>query len=99
MIEDDLCVAEVVGEPSFGSVGRQTKVDVTSGGSLWITDGFYAGPDRKVLREGLEPDVRIRDRDRAFADRETSLDELILRRALETARGVATESAVAKAAA
>jgi carboxyl-terminal processing protease len=90
--------AKVVGEPSFGSVGRQAKVDVASGGSLWITEGFYAGPDRKVLREGLEPDVRVRDRERAFSDRETSLDDLILRRALEAARGTVTESTVAKAA-
>jgi carboxyl-terminal processing protease len=90
--------ARLVGEATFGSVSRQKIVDVPSGGRLWVSEGFFTGPDKKPLREGLEPQIRVRDRDRSFEDRALSLDEMILRRALDTAKGVVPATEPAKAA-
>ena len=90
--------AKVIGEQTFGSVARQTVVEVPSGGRLWASEGFFTGPDKKPLREGIEPEIRVRDRDRSFQDRALSLDEMILRRALDTAKGTTPANEAAKAA-
>jgi carboxyl-terminal processing protease len=52
--------AKVIGEHSFGHSGRQSLLELSSGGRLLVTDAFYTGPDHKPLNESLEPDVPIR---------------------------------------
>ena len=84
--------ARLVGEPTFGAAGRQKSVDLPSGGRLIVTDAYYAGPDLKLLREGIEPTERVRERERSFAERDVSFDEIILRRAIDVARGGATQA-------
>lgn len=73
--------AELVGERSFGWAGREDWADLPSGGRLYFTDAFYAGPDGEPVAEGLEPDVRV-DRT-SFDQRERPIEELILDRGLE----------------
>lgn len=51
--------APLVGERSFGYAGEQTSIALSSGGRLFLTDAFYAGPDGKPLREKLAPDHRV----------------------------------------
>ncbi len=68
--------AELVGEPSFGYAGRQTRVEIPSGGDLWITDAFYTGPDGEPVNQGLVPDLRVADTiRRALADEERDPSE------------------------
>jgi carboxyl-terminal processing protease len=81
--------AELVGERSFGWSGRQDWADLPSGGRLYFTDAFYAGPDGTPLAEGLEPDLRV-DRT-SFTQRERPLDELILDRGVERVRELPAE--------
>jgi carboxyl-terminal processing protease len=83
--------AELVGERSFGWSGRQDWADLPSGGRLYFTDAFYAGPDGTPLAEGLEPDLRV-DRT-SFDQRERPLDELILDRGVERVRELPAEPA------
>lgn len=83
--------AKLVGEDaSFGYAGRSTVVDVREGGKLQITDAFYCGPDKKPLRQGLEPDLEVDDRARAFADKAVPLSELVRERALRLLLGEET---------
>jgi carboxyl-terminal processing protease len=72
-------------------VGRQDWADLPSGGRLYFTDAFYAGPDGTPLAEGLEPDLRV-DRT-SFDQRERPLDELILDRGVERVRELPAEPA------
>lgn len=51
--------AELVGQRTFGFAGRQTRLDLASGGVLFLADAFYTGPDGEPLREPLEPDIRV----------------------------------------
>lgn len=83
--------AELVGERSFGWSGRQDWADLPSGGRLYFTDAFYAGPDGTPIAEGLEPDLRV-DRT-SFDERERPLDELILDRGVERVRELGAEPA------
>src|SRR6185295_3002855 len=88
--------AEIVGERTFGYAGRLASVDLSSGGRLVYTDAFYSGPDRKPLREALAPKVAVDDRIRSFEDKDTPLDDLILKQGL---RRLAEEPEAAKKAA
>jgi carboxyl-terminal processing protease len=62
--------AELVGEHTFGYGGRQSKVDLSDGGALFLADAFYTGPDFKPLDEPLQPDERVSARDRTFSETE-----------------------------
>ena len=67
--------AELVGENSFGHAGQASLVRLSSGDRIQITDSFFTGPDREPIREGLEPDQRVR---RPFApDEESTVDEVL----------------------
>jgi len=88
--------AEVVGERTFGYAGRLASADLSSGGRLIYTDAFYAGPDRKPLDAALQPDVPVDERSRTFEDKDTPLDDLILKQGLR--RLVAEPEAAKKAA-
>jgi carboxyl-terminal processing protease len=88
--------AELVGEPTFGHAGRQAAVELSSRGRLFFTDAFYAGPDGTAIDDGLQPDVRVDERSRTFLEKDTPIEELILRRGLRHLRG---EDEEAKAAA
>ena len=86
--------AELVGERTFGWAGRQDSAELASGGRLYFTEAFYAGPDGEPIAESLRPDTTV-DR-RAFADRDRPLAELILERGVErvnTLAGPAREAA------
>jgi carboxyl-terminal processing protease len=54
--------AELVGSRTFGYAGRQSMLELGSGGVLFLADAFYTGPDFEALDEPLEPDVRVADR-------------------------------------
>lgn len=88
--------AEIVGERTFGYAGRLASADLSSGGRLVYTDAFYAGPDKKPLDAALEPDVQVDERSRTFEDKDTPLDDLILKQGLR--RLVAEPEAAKKAA-
>ncbi|HXU33803.1 MAG TPA: S41 family peptidase [Thermoanaerobaculia bacterium] len=88
--------AEIVGERTFGYAGRLASADLSSGGRLIYTDAFYAGPDRKPLNAALQPDVQVDERSRTFEDKDTPLDDLILKQGLR--RLVAELEAAKKAA-
>ncbi|MEP7009515.1 MAG: S41 family peptidase [Acidobacteriota bacterium] len=88
--------AEVVGERTFGYAGRLASADLSSGGRLIYTDAFYAGPDRKPLDAALQPDVQVDERSRTFEDKDTPIDDLILKQGLR--RLVAEPEAAKKAA-
>lgn len=51
--------AVILGEDSFGHAGRTTRVNLSSGAFLELTDAFYSGPDGVRLTESLEPDVEV----------------------------------------
>ncbi|MCB1057354.1 MAG: PDZ domain-containing protein [Acidobacteria bacterium] len=53
--------ASLVGERTFGYAGRLKRVDLSTGGHLWITDAFYTGPDAEPVRGSLVPDLAVRD--------------------------------------
>lgn len=54
--------AELVGSRTFGYAGRQSMLELASGGVLFLADAFYTGPDFEALDEPLEPDVRVTER-------------------------------------
>ena len=51
--------ALLLGEESYGHAGRTTRVNLSSGAFLELTDAFYAGPDGVLLTESLEPDFEV----------------------------------------
>ncbi|HEX4951886.1 MAG TPA: S41 family peptidase [Thermoanaerobaculia bacterium] len=53
--------ARLIGERTFGYAGHQEMVELSTGGRLLYTDAFYSGPDGKLLRGSLIPDVRVED--------------------------------------
>lgn len=75
--------AELVGEPTFGHAGRQTAVELSTGGELFLTDAFYTGPDDAPIRTGLEPELRVSEATRNLSEAELPLRELILKRGIE----------------
>jgi carboxyl-terminal processing protease len=79
--------ATLVGEPTFGHVGRRTQVELSSGAVLELTDAFYTGPDGKALAESLEPDVEVDERSRRLGERELTVDDLILQRGVGVLAG------------
>jgi carboxyl-terminal processing protease len=90
--------AQVVGEPTFGHAGRQEVVRLTSGAVLKVTDAFYTGPGGEVIDDSVEPDVLVSERSRTLQDRDLSLQDLILRRGVETLRQAAAPAAESAAA-
>ncbi len=79
--------ATVVGQSSFGYTGRLTLTPLSNGAHVLLTDAFYTGPGGESLAEGVEPDVEVSERTRAFADKDLALDDLTLKRALEVLAG------------
>ncbi|HVT60462.1 MAG TPA: S41 family peptidase [Thermoanaerobaculia bacterium] len=73
--------AELVGERTFGYAGRRSWADLASGGRLFFTDAFYAGPDGKPINESLKPDLQV-DRTRTYLEKDVPLGVLILRRGI-----------------
>lgn len=71
--------AELVGERTFGHAGRQGSAELSSGGRLLFTEAFYTGPDKKPLNEALKPDLLVDERSRTYLEKDTPIDELILR--------------------
>ncbi len=95
-ILDQKLGAEIVGERTFGHAGRLASADLSSGGRLVYTDAFYSGPDRKAIDASLIPDVPVDERSRTFEDKDTPLDDLILKQGLHR---LAAEPEAAKKAA
>ncbi len=80
--------AKLVGDDAtFGYAGRSALIDVRQGGKLQLTDAFYAGPDKKPLRQGLQPDLEIDDRVRSFGEKDVPLSQLVRDRALRLLLG------------
>jgi carboxyl-terminal processing protease len=79
--------AKLVGEPTFGHAGRQDLVHLASGALLSLTDSFYTGPNGEVIDKSVKPDQLVDERSRKLREKDLTLDELILRRGLETLRG------------
>jgi carboxyl-terminal processing protease len=74
--------AELVGERTFGHAGRQGSAELSSGGRLLFTEAFYTGPDKKPLNQALKPDLVVDERSRTYLEKDTPIDELILRHAV-----------------
>jgi carboxyl-terminal processing protease len=89
--------AELVGERTFGHAGRQGSAELSSGGRLLFTEAFYTGPDKKPLNESLKPDLLVDERSRTYLEKDTPIDELILRHGVRRLLGQEPE-AEAKAA-
>ncbi|HVR30825.1 MAG TPA: S41 family peptidase [Thermoanaerobaculia bacterium] len=83
--------AKLVGQPTFGFAGRTKVIDLAAGGSLVLTDAFFTGPDGKPLDDSVEPDVVVGVRAGSFKELEQSIEDLILKRALDVLRGGARE--------
>lgn len=80
--------AKLVGDdPTFGHAGRSAVVDVREGGKLELTDAFFSGPDKKPLREGLQPDLTVDERVRSFAEKDVPLATVVRERALRLLLG------------
>lgn len=84
-----------MGRQTFGHAGRRGEVQISNGGRLILTTALYTGPDSKPLDEGLEPDEEVDGSDRRFADKDVTLDELILRRGVERLRRLLEETPAA----
>ncbi len=67
--------AELVGSRTFGYAGRQSMLELASGGVLFLADAFYTGPDFEALDEPLEPDVRVTERLRGFSPEDEAEEE------------------------
>lgn len=89
--------AELVGSRTFGFAGRQSMLELGSGGVLFLADAFYTGPDAEVLNEPLKPDVRVDVRPRGLEDDEDAEKEpdVVLDKGLELLREPAVERAAA----
>jgi carboxyl-terminal processing protease len=90
--------AELVGERTFGHAGRLGTAALSNGGRLLYTEAFYTGPDKKPLNEALKPDLVVDERSRTYLEKDTPIDELILRHAVRLLLGQEPASAEAKAA-
>ncbi|HSL82087.1 MAG TPA: S41 family peptidase [Thermoanaerobaculia bacterium] len=84
--------AETVGQRTFGYAGRQSMLELASGGVLFLADAFFTGPDFEPLDEPLEPDVRVDVRMRTFSQTEEGAGEdrevpdVVLEKGLELLR-------------
>jgi carboxyl-terminal processing protease len=90
--------AELVGERTFGHAGRVGSTELSSGGRLLFTEAFYTGPDKKPLNEALKPDLLVDERSRTYLEKDTPIDELILRHGVRRLLGQEPASTEAKAA-
>lgn len=90
--------AELVGERTFGHAGRLGTAELSNGGRLLYTEAFYTGPDKKPLNEALKPDLVVDERSRTYLEKDTPIDELILRHGVRRLLGQEPASAEAKAA-
>ena len=72
---------------TFGFAGRSRVIGLRAGGSLVITEAFYAGPDGEPINKSIEPDLVVGDRSRSFNELSESLEDLTLNRALDLLRG------------
>jgi len=79
--------AQLVGQVSFGHAGRSNFVPLSNGAHLLLTDAYYSGPGGEPLSEGLEPDVVVGARQRRFAEKDLTLEDLTIRRGLELLSG------------
>ncbi|MFL6196163.1 MAG: S41 family peptidase [Thermoanaerobaculia bacterium] len=84
--------AELVGERTFGHAGKIGSAELSTGGRLLFTEAFYTGPDKKPLNEALKPDLIVDERSRTYLDKDTPIDELILRRAVRRLLGQEPET-------
>ncbi len=78
--------AELVGERTFGHAGRQTAIELSTGGELFLTDAFYTGPDDAPILDGLEPALLVSEASRNLSEADVPLRDLILQRGLERLR-------------
>ena len=90
--------AELVGERTFGHAGRVGSAELSSGGRLLFTEAFYTGPDKKPLNEALKPDLLVDERSRTYLEKDTPIDELILRHGVRRLLGQEPATTEAKAA-
>ena len=90
--------AELVGERTFGHAGRLGTAELSSGGRLLYTEAFYAGPDKKPLNQALKPDLLVDERSRTYLEKDTPIDELILRHGVRRLLGQEPTTTEAKAA-
>jgi carboxyl-terminal processing protease len=91
--------AELVGERTFGHAGRQGSAELSSGGRLLFTEAFYTGPDKKPLNEALKPDLLVDERSRTYLEKDTPMNELILRRGIRRLLGLEPDTSEAAKAA
>jgi carboxyl-terminal processing protease len=84
--------ADLVGDRTFGHAGLQGTAELSTGGRLLYTEAFYTGPDKKPLNEALKPDLVVDDRSRTYLEKDTPLDELILRRGVRRLLGLEPET-------
>ncbi|HEY4572379.1 MAG TPA: hypothetical protein VIJ26_00385, partial [Thermoanaerobaculia bacterium] len=71
---------------------------LSSGGRLLYTEAFYAGPDKKPLNQALKPDLLVDERSRTYLEKDTPIDELILRHGVRRLLGQEPTTTEAKAA-
>jgi len=90
--------AELVGERTFGHAGRIGSAELSTGGRLLYTEAFYTGPDKKPLNEALRPDLLVDERSRTYLEKDTPIDELILRHGVRRLLGLEPSTTEAKAA-
>jgi len=76
--------AKLVGQETFGYAGRQALANVGEGGKLLYTDAYYSGPDGQPIDDSVEPDVEVTAASRTFAEKDESIEDLILDRGLKT---------------
>ena len=88
--------AELVGEPTFGHAGRQARSSCRRAGACSSPTPSTPAPTARPIDDGLEPDLLVDERSRTFLEKDTPIEELILRRGLRHLRG---EDEEAKAAA
>lgn len=69
--------AQLVGDRTFGYAGRLAVAELASGGQLIYTDAFFGGPDGKVIRESLLPDVRVFDTSDGLEEDAPQKDEVL----------------------
>ena len=90
--------AELVGERTFGHAGRLGTAELSTGGRLLYTEAFYAGPDKKPLNQALKPDLLVDERSRTYLEKDTPIDELILRHGVRRLLGQEPTTTEAKTA-
>ncbi len=90
--------AELVGERTFGHAGRLGSAELSTGGRLLYTEAFYTGPDKKPLNQALKPDLLVDERSRTYLEKDTPIDDLILRHGVRRLLGEEPTTTEAKAA-